>query len=478
MKTIVVADKVLKSNPSNDNIEWIRADEYISSADIMQKRVKVINICSSYQYQQIGYYVSLLAEARGHKILPSTSTMMDVKLPQLIKGDAQNFDQAIHTALAKTTEDRVEIRVYFGWSQNPAFQKISELLFQLYQMPVLQARFDKKDIWQLTSLKALNIRELNQAEKDALMIGLDTFLSGKSSTPRSVTRKKYDLAILVNPEEASPPSDRVAIKKFIRAAEKIGFNTELISKADFNRISQFDALFIRETTNVNHHTFRMARRADFEGLAVIDDPQSILKCTNKIYLNELLNTNGIPTPKSVTFPKGKKPDQLEFPFVLKLPDGAFSKGVKKVNNEAELDDCMKSFFQQTDLLIAQEFLPTPFDWRVGILNNQPIYVCKYYMAPKHWQIVDWRKNNTTRLGKSETFAIPDAPPKLLKTAIKAAKLIGTGLYGIDIKEIDGKFYVIEINDNPSIDSGIEDKVAKNQLYENIMQHLMKLAQAN
>ena len=128
---------------------------------------------------------------------------------------------------------------------------------------------------------------------------------------------------------------------------------------------------------------------------MIDDPESILKCTNKIYLNELLNANGIPTPKSVTFQKGKKPEGLDFPYVLKLPDGAFSKGVKKVNNDAELKSCLKDFFQQTDLLIAQEFLPTEYDWRVGVLNNQAIYVCKYFMAPKHWQIVDWRKNNTT-----------------------------------------------------------------------------------
>jgi glutathione synthase/RimK-type ligase-like ATP-grasp enzyme len=43
------------------------------------------------------------------------------------------------------------------------------------------------------------------------------------------------------------------------------------------------------------------------------------------------------------------------------------------------------------------------------------------------------------------------------------------LYGVDMKELDGKFYVIEINDNPSIDAGIEDKVPKEKLYETIME---------
>jgi glutathione synthase/RimK-type ligase-like ATP-grasp enzyme len=56
----------------------------------------------------------------------------------------------------------------------------------------------------------------------------------------------------------------------------------------------------------------------------------------------------------------------------------------------------------------------------------------------------------------------------LKTALKATGLIGKSLYGVDMKEVEGKFYVIEINDNPNIDSGIEDKILKEKLYSTIM----------
>ncbi len=47
--------------------------------------------------------------------------------------------------------------------------------------------------------------------------------------------------------------------------------------------------------------------------------------------------------------------------------------------------------------------------------------------------------------------------------------MGDGLYGIDIKERQGKYYVIEVNDNPNIDSGCEDRILKDALYEQIMQ---------
>jgi len=126
------------------------------------------------------------------------------------------------------------------------------------------------------------------------------------------------------------------------------------------------------------------------------------------------------------------------------------------------------------MLIAQEFMPTDFDWRVGVLDGKILFVCKYFMAKNHWQIVDWRGNNSSRVGKSEAIAISDSPQALLDLAIKATKLIGTGLYGVDIKESNKKFYVIEINDNPNIDAACEDKIEKNKLYESIMGHLMRL----
>ena len=125
-------------------------------------------------------------------------------------------------------------------------------------------------------------------------------------------------------------------------------------------------------------------------------------------------------------------------------------------------------FQQSDLLVAQTFSPSEFDWRVGLFDRKPLFVCKYYMARKHWQIV--KRNAAGKLvdGASETLRWEDAPEPIVTMAQKASKLIGDGLYGVDLKEIDGKPVVIEINDNPSIDSGTEDLVLGPELYNTIM----------
>ena len=474
MEQLIVTDKPLEWKEVEKNVRVISPSEYINTEEYKKpSRLKVINLCRSYAYQSEGYYISLLAEARVHKSRPDVATIRDIKLHDLARQDAEDFDSIIQEELAKYSE-MVEFNIYFGMTAEPYLSKIGQLLFNLYQMPILKSRFVKKDKWSLQSLRTLNVKDLEANEKDHLVQSLNLFLAGKKIVKRNYRRKLYDLAILVNPSDPYPASNARALKKFIKAAENVGFNTELITRADYGKITSFDALFIRETTNVNHHTFRFARKAEYEGLVVIDDYRSILKCTNKVYLHELLTSNKIPTPVSVTFRKNEqeKLRQLAYPYVLKLPDGAFSKGVKKVNNEEELHHWVREYFHKTDLLIAQEFMPSEFDWRVGVLNGQVLYVCKYYMAKDHWQIIEWRSSGATKEGDSEAIPVEKAPVKLLSLAVKAANLIGNGLYGVDIKERNGKYYVIEINDNPSIDAGVEDKANGSQVYQAIMKYMM------
>jgi glutathione synthase/RimK-type ligase-like ATP-grasp enzyme len=64
-----------------------------------------------------------------------------------------------------------------------------------------------------------------------------------------------------------------------------------------------------------------------------------------------------------------------------------------------------------------------------------------------------------------TFEVPRA---VLEAALKACKVIGKGLYGVDVKELAGKAYVIEVNDNPSIETKVEDAYLGDELYMQIM----------
>lgn len=137
---------------------------------------------------------------------------------------------------------------------------------------------------------------------------------------RTKRPSRFDLAILYDPDDRTAPSDERAIQKFVAAAESLEVDAEVIGRSDAGRLLEFDALFLRATTSVDHYTYRYARRAAAEGLVVIDDPVSILRCTNKVFLAEMLARAGLPAPRTVIV-GGDDRDRVEreigFPCVLK-----------------------------------------------------------------------------------------------------------------------------------------------------------------
>ncbi len=62
------------------------------------------------------------------------------------------------------------------------------------------------------------------------------------------------------------------------------------------------------------------------------------------------------------------------------------------------------------------------------------------------------------------------PPRLREVALKACSVIGKGLYGVDLKEVNGDYVVVEVNDNPSIYAGYEDS-SDPDIYNRIINYL-------
>ena len=211
-----------------------------------------------------------------------------------------------------------------------------------------------------------------------------------------------------------------------------------------------------------------------QGNMVMDDPQSIIKCSNKVYLAELLFSHQIMTPETTFISKyDERLPKIEFPCVLKKPDSAFSHGVVKIEDKKALQKSLGQFFKTSDLIVVQPFIPTEFDWRIGVLDNKVLFACRYFMAKGHWQIYDWHGAQEKKDGESETLPIQDVPDAIIKIALKCTRLIGDGLYGVDIKSHGDTHYVIEVNDNPNIDFGIEDKILGENLYHQIMTVFMQ-----
>src|SRR5580658_4610072 len=91
----------------------------------------------------------------------------------------------------------------------------------------------------------------------------------------------YRLAILYDKTAKFTPSNPEAIEKFTKAANLWNFKVEIINTADFYRLHEFDALFVRETTALNNDTYCFVKAAENLGIAVIDDSESMKICCNK-----------------------------------------------------------------------------------------------------------------------------------------------------------------------------------------------------
>ncbi|MBK8979200.1 MAG: RimK family protein [Planctomycetes bacterium] len=463
-----------------EKVELVSADAYLAGrqyADGVRRRV--VNLCRTLRYQRSGYYVSLLAEARGHRPLPTIGTIQDLKSRTLIRAAGSEHAELIEKTLATIHSDKFELSVYFGRNVAQRHNALANVLFRTFPAPMLRAFFEKHaktGHWELTNVAALDVQDVPPDHRSFVLDALADHVAGRGHVPRRRTPPRYDLAILRDPSDAEPASDKKAIRRFVEAGKEVGFAVEVITRDDYSRTAEFDALFIRDTTNVNHYTYRFAQKAKSEGLVVVDDPDTIVKCMNKVYLAEVMHKHGVPTPKTmvVTSRRASRVEStLGLPCVLKQPDSAFSAGVVKVDTSEELRTELARLLSKSALVIAQEFRPTDFDWRIGVLDGQPLYACKYYMARRHWQIIERdAKSGQTHLGRFDTMPVEQVPTKIVSTAIKAASLYGDGLFGVDLKEDHGDVFVIEVNDNPSIDGGIEDQVLKDELYLRIMRYLM------
>jgi len=479
MRILIVTNSPKDWPVQIDNVQVVDARVYLTDPSFNAMRgVKVFNMCRSYRYQSTGYYVSLLAEARGHKPLPSITTIQDVKTQAIVRNVSEDFEEEIQKELAPIKSDRFTLSIYFGRNMAKRYARLALLLFNQFQSPLLRADFvhAEKTGWQLKKITTISANEVPAAHWPFLIEVANQHFAGRSSSIKKRAQARFDMAILHNPDDPEPPSDEKALKKFVKAAEVLGIAADFVTRDDYGRLAEFDALFIRDTTSVDGYTYRFSRRAASEGLVVIDDPESIVRCTNKVYLAELLMRHKVPTPKTLVVHKDNAQtigDELGFPCVLKKPDSSFSQGVVKVKDDAELAAQLEEFFTKSDLIVAQEFLPTTFDWRIGILDRQPMFACKYFMAQGHWQIIRADRVGPGRYGKSETIPVELAPRKAVQVALKGANLIGDGLYGVDVKESNGKFYVIEVNDNPNLDAGCEDLILKDELYSRIMRVFLK-----
>ncbi|MFA6369093.1 MAG: hypothetical protein WCX20_01810 [Candidatus Shapirobacteria bacterium] len=136
-----------------------------------------------------------------------------------------------------------------------------------------------------------------------------------------------------------------------------------------------------------------------------------------------------------------------FPVILKGSGGDRGTRVYKVNNLEEMEklirDLRKSETEEGRRYMLQEYIPNDGDYRVLVLGEKVLGVMKRSSQSK-----DEFKNNYSAGGKVE---IADLPDEIKQLAVKAAKVCGLSVAGVDVAFRDNDFtkpVVWEVNKGP------------------------------
>ena len=133
MSNYIVVNNVKKWQFNIPGVEVISARDYLLKSDYIRKRgIRIFNLCKTYKYQSIGYYVSLIALARGHKTFPDINTIQDLKAPHVVRVIAEDIDTTIQRSLSYIQSESFVLSIYFGRNVSKKYDWLCSQIYKLF----------------------------------------------------------------------------------------------------------------------------------------------------------------------------------------------------------------------------------------------------------------------------------------------------------------------------------------------------------
>ena len=267
-----------------------------------------------------------------------------------------------------------------------------------------------------------------------------------------------------------------ALTNFRQAAFELGHQLDFLFKSELKYLHNYDGVLIRALTDPLNATYVVARIAEMNGLRVLDTSESIRICCDKVNMYSRLMAAGVPMPETRFLDRHEVNaenatelfEALGMPLVLKAPNSSFSAYVDRATNVESFVKIGRKFLRRADRVVVQQYMPSEFDWRVITLAGRILATVKYEFVQDKWKTME--RGPAGEWSRTVPVSRDAASPRLIEVALAAADAISGSLHGIDVKEIDGEYFVIEVNDNPTIDAGGEDR-ANSEIYAEIIRYL-------
>ncbi len=187
------------NNPNNwplqiPGVEVVSARAYLSDAEYSDiPNAKVFNLCRTYRYMSTGYYVSLLAEARGHRAIPSILTLQDMRTDALFRLRSEDLDELIQKSLSHLKAEKYQLNMYFGKTIVKRYARLARELFSYFEAPLLRAHFVFRKKWELDQVYPIAVRDIPDWQRPFVVTAAGEYFLKLDRSPRRRKRFEYDL---------------------------------------------------------------------------------------------------------------------------------------------------------------------------------------------------------------------------------------------------------------------------------------------
>ncbi|HSR72007.1 MAG TPA: RimK-like ATPgrasp N-terminal domain-containing protein, partial [Kiloniellales bacterium] len=189
----------------------VTAREYITGqVKPAGKQVRVVNLSDDFEYLDVGYYCSLLAEARGHKVIPTVETVIDLTRKTLYEAALPDLNAALRRdvdKLAHAPQAGFSLIACFGQAFDGRFGRFARSLFDRFRCPLLRVQVSHEERWQVRSIAPVTPGDLSPHEFEFFLAALEGYTRAHWRTPKVKAPPRHSLAILQNPRESLPPSN-------------------------------------------------------------------------------------------------------------------------------------------------------------------------------------------------------------------------------------------------------------------------------
>jgi len=258
-------------------------------------------------------------------------------------------------------------------------------------------------------------------------------------------------------EEARKRGHHVSVVDTLRCYMNINAQQPSIHYKGEN-LAGFDAVIPRIGASITFYGTAVLRQFEMMGVFAVNDSLAITRSRDKLRALQLLSRKGIGLPITGF---AHSPDDIDdliamvggVPLVIKLLEGTQGIGVVLAETRQAAESVIEAFLDMQAHIMVQEYIKEAkgTDIRAFVVDGKVIAAMQRQARPGEF------RSNLHRGGKAELVKIT---PEERSTAIRAAKIMGLNVAGVDLLRSERGPLVMEVNSSPGL-KGIESATGKN-----------------